>query len=627
VAAPLRAGPFTMLYENGDLRYVSLGEREVIRRIYVAVRDRDWGTVPPRLTDELVEVGEDSFRISYHVRNLRGGIDFRWRAKILGQPDGTIAFEMHGRAHSTFLRNRIGFCVLHPIRECAGTRCRVGRADGTFADDTFPVLIAPDAPFREMTGIAHEVVPGVWAQLKFEGDLFEMEDQRNWLDASFKSFCTPLRLPFPVEIAEGTMLHQSVTLTLSGQSARSRPCRSALTFEVSTDEASPLPSIGLAMASHGEFLTSREVQRLRRLSPAHLRADLHLASGDFGETLSRAKSEAGALAVPLELAIFITDDAESELARLVEVLEEVRPRVCRWLVFHESEWSRAARWIKRARRALGPCGAAAPIVSGTNANFAELNRGRPPFGLLDGICFAAHPQEHACDDRSLVETLPMLEEAAASAREFCKGLPISITPITLRRRVNPYATGPAPGLVPGELPARIDPRQMSLFGAGWTLGSLRYAATGGVASVTYYETTGWLGVMETERGSPLPDRFPSIPGAVFPLYHVLADVGEFAGGCAASSISSDPLRLDGIALCKGCASRRVIANMTEQPQEVAITKLGDRVRIKLLDETNAERAMTSPDEYRAERGEMVRSEGGRLTLRLLPFAIARVDSG
>jgi len=29
-AIPLRAGPLSLIYENGDLRYICLGEREVI---------------------------------------------------------------------------------------------------------------------------------------------------------------------------------------------------------------------------------------------------------------------------------------------------------------------------------------------------------------------------------------------------------------------------------------------------------------------------------------------------------------------------------------------------------------------------------------------------------------------
>lgn len=30
---------------------------------------------------------------------------------------------------------------------------------------------------------------------EFEGDVFEMEDQRNWTDASYKTYCTPWGCP------------------------------------------------------------------------------------------------------------------------------------------------------------------------------------------------------------------------------------------------------------------------------------------------------------------------------------------------------------------------------------------------------------------------------------------------
>ena len=35
----LRAGPLSVIFDAGDLRYIKLGEREVIRRIYAAVRN------------------------------------------------------------------------------------------------------------------------------------------------------------------------------------------------------------------------------------------------------------------------------------------------------------------------------------------------------------------------------------------------------------------------------------------------------------------------------------------------------------------------------------------------------------------------------------------------------------
>ena len=137
---------------------------------------------------------------------------------------------MDGAARSTFLRNRIGFCVLHPIHECAGAACQIEHVDGTIETTRFPHYIAPQAlvdgiihpvyPFADLRAMAHEVQPGVWADVRFEGESFEMEDQRNWTDASFKTYGTPLRLPFPAEVASGTRITQSVTLTLSAKDER-----------------------------------------------------------------------------------------------------------------------------------------------------------------------------------------------------------------------------------------------------------------------------------------------------------------------------------------------------------------------------------------------------------------------
>src|SRR5437016_10713906 len=113
----LRAGPLTLVFEEGDLRYIRLGDREILRRVYVAVRDRNWATVPATLSNLRVERRADSFRISYEVENRQGEIDFVWKGTIIGDPEGTVHFSMDGEARSTFRRNRIGFCVLHPIRE------------------------------------------------------------------------------------------------------------------------------------------------------------------------------------------------------------------------------------------------------------------------------------------------------------------------------------------------------------------------------------------------------------------------------------------------------------------------------------------------------------------------------
>jgi len=626
----LRAGPLSLVYERGDLRYIRLGEREILRRIYVAVRDRNWGTVPPRFSNLRREIRENSFRITYDVENKQGEIDFFWRGTITGDARGTITFIMEGTARSTFLRNRIGFCVLHPIQECAGQACTVEKVDGSIVPGNFPLYISPDQPFLDLRAISHEVVPGVRAEVRFAGDIFETEDQRNWGDASYKTYSTPLRFPFPAEIKAGTRIWQSVTLTLKGEipAPQAEIPSAALTFTVGRPVSAALPRIGLGAASHGQTLSWKALARLRALNLSHLRVDLRLAQPEYEAILGRVSREARELGVPLEVALHLTDAAEEELKRLRSTLQEVRPAISTWLIFHVAEKSTTEKWVKLARRQLAEYDPQAKIGAGTNAYFAELNRGRPPVSVVDLVSYSLNPQVHATDNSTLVENLAAQAATVESARQFAGGLPLAVSPITLKPRFNPNAIGPEPVPWPGELPGQVDARQMSLFGAGWTAGSLKYLAESGVYSLTYYETSGWRGVMETEEGSPLPAKFPSLEGSVFPLYHVLADVGEFVGGEVVASRSSAPLKVDGLVLRQGPRTRILLANLSAESQMVRVTGpgLSQSVQVKYLDETNAENAMLWPESFRAEVGQLAQPREGELELRLRPFALARIDS-
>jgi hypothetical protein len=623
----LRAGPLSMVLEDVGLRYIRLGEREVVRGIYCAVRDQNWGTVPPRVKRLEVESGVDSFRAGFEVENRQGDIDFAWRGSITGEASGRIVFSMEGEARSSFLRNRIGFCILHPMRECAGAPCRVRRADGGVIEGSFPRAIAPRAPFDEIVAFAHQAAPSVWAELELSGDIFEMEDQRNWTDASFKTFCTPLRIPFPVEIRAGDRVAQSVTLTLRSPApivVSDRRSQGAA-FEVSTRAAGRLPALGLQTASHGAPLSPCEVERLRRLRLSHLRWDLRLDEDGLEARLRRAAAEAELLEAPLELALFVADRPESELAALAALLERIRPEIRRVLVFHRSELATSMRWVELARRLLGRAAAGGAIGSGTNANFAELNGCRPDPALVDFVCWGMHPQEHAHDDASLVETLEAQAATVDSARAFSGRQPLVVSPVTLRRRFNPYATAPEPAPAPGELPPEVDARQMSLFGACWTLGSVKHLAESGAASATYFETSGWRGVLETEAGAPLSEEFRSIPGAVFPLYHVLADLGDFRGAELLPSRSSEPLLVDGLALRLDGATCVLIANMSPESRVAAVTPFGASARVRRLDGTSAIEAMVSPEDFRRREGELARPDGSSLRLELAPHAVLRID--
>ncbi len=623
---PLRAGPLSMIYESGDLRYIRLGEREIVRRVCVAVRDHNWGTVLPRLVDVKRDIRRDSFHIRFRAEHRQGGIDFFWLGVIHGAPDGTVRFQMEGEARSTFRRNRIGFCVLHPMA-LAGQPCTVQHVDGSRTEGVFPRYIAPHQPFRRIRAITHEVLPGLRAEVLLEGDVFEMEDQRNWTDASFKTYCTPLELPFPVTVEAGTRVSQAVTLRLVGSAPPAgEPPTGPLVFRLSEGGAAPLPRIGLGVASHGQPLSAKEIARLRALRLAHLRVDLRLSQPqDVEVTLRRAAEEARALGVALEAALHVSDGAAGELRAFRRLLGAIRPPVAVWLVFHERENSTAGRWVVLARQHLADYDPAASFGAGTNAYFAQLNRERPPVHLLDVVAYSINPQVHAFDNASLVETLAGQAATLESARQFCGSARLAVSPVTLRPRFNPSATDPPAEPGAEALPPQVDPRQMSLFGAGWTAGSIKYLAAQGAHGVTCYETTGWRGVMETEQGSPLPGRFRSIPGAVFPLYHVLADVGAFVGGQVLPGRSSNPLAVDGLVLRRGDARCILLANFTPQARQVLLPDVSGVVAVRSLNAGNAVQAMRDPEGFRLEAGRQVRAGAQGVELEMPPFALLRVD--
>jgi D-apionolactonase len=537
-AHTLRAGPLAATFSAGELRHVRLGGAEVAQRIYVAVRDRNWGTTPGRLENVSLHVGSREFRIVFDSIHQQGSVDFRWRGTLTGTESGSISFTMDGKAHSTFLRNRIGFCVHHPLRESAGKPCVIETADGELEPAQFPEFVSPHQPFLNVRAITHEIAPGVRAEVRFLGEVFETEDHRNWTDANFKTYGTPLRLPFPVEVLAGTEVRQRVLITLQGASGTPEPLHDRMVrLRIADASGSRLPRIGLGMASEGRPLSRTELEALRRLKLSHLRVDLPLR-GDWRPELELAAAEARAIGAKLEVGVTLPGDTRH--------LRDWTPVVDRWLVYRETEKATGAAAACELRAALGP---EVFLAVGTKAYFAELNRNRPVGDGWDAACFSVNPQVHAFDDESVMANASAQFDAVRSARRFLGGRPVVVSPVTLRPRFNPDATGKVEPMEP-------DPRQKLPFCAAWTLASLTALARAGSSSVTYFETRGAGGVLDG--------------GELYPVFRVLEAAGEFAGASVIACECSDESRVAALALeCEG-RRRMLIANLTSEPCEIAV---------------------------------------------------------
>jgi hypothetical protein len=626
----LRAGHLTGFLEGADLRDLRFAGVEVVRRMYFAVRDENWDTVPVELENLSIGADSNSFLISFDGRHQNGEVDFRWHARIQGDQSGTVTYTASGKALRAFRYCRIGLCVLHPPNY-AGKPYHGTSPDGLIAGALPERITALDYQdgfyipiFKPVSSLSFSLAGRVQVRFDFVGDLFEMEDQRNWTDGSFKTYCPPLSLGFPHTANPGQTFDQQVSIAPSGPSNALDDEGQSVKLTVGAPLGRRLPHLGVGVATHDVELSPADVELLARLRLDHLRADLHLNEPESFVRLRRAAQECSALGCGLELALFLTDDARDDLLGLEHFFPLDVP-VNRVFVFHEREPVTPKRLIEQVREHIAPLLPGVPIGGGTNLYFAELNQSRPSTDGFDALTYSINPQVHASDEQSLVENIEVERDTVSCARSLGTGLPIVVSPVTLKPRFNPYAVGREPTPQAGELPSAVDARQMSLFAAAWTVGSIKQLGEAGTASITYYETTGWQGLKETDRGSPCPDTFLSTPGQVFPVYHVFSDLADMKTAGFVACCSTDPLRVQGLALSDGENIRMMIANLTAVRQSCGIAGIdGESAKVRTLDENTILDAIKDPLQFRSEFSPAP-FVGSSLTLQLAPYSVTTID--
>jgi hypothetical protein len=624
----LRAGALSAVLDNGALRYVKLNGVEVLRGIAFLVRDENWGTFTPEIERLRVSRAKGGFTVSYAARCGDASRSLDYQAEIVCSPTGTLRFSVTATPSTAFITNRTGFVVLHPLRGVAGRPVTVEHVDGRRTRGRFPALIDPVQPYLNIRSLRHQVMLGVFATVCMEGDAFEMEDHRNWTDASYKTYVRPLALPWPYVLPKGQTFAQSVELTLVGRPAR--PARTSgtgrIAVTVAGSRSGQMPDVGvgvpIAEASH----TLARADLLRSAKLAHLLCRIDGRRPDVRETAALYRDLKDRTGARIGLEIVLPGEAgpADELSRIATAIRQSG------LVPDFAAVSPAAD-LKSAPATGAPEAAeifaaarkefsGVPLGGGVFSYFTELNRKRPPAHLLDYVTHTTCPIVHAADDVSVMETLEALPYVIESTRAMIAGKSYYVGPSAIACRDNPYGADVAPNPDNGRVcMAGMDPRQRGLFGAAWTLGYVAAFAAGDVASISMVSATGPAGILYRRTEYPQP-WFDDADAKVYPAFHVIAGLAGGRGNKRLAARSDDPSSIAVLGHRLPAGQVLWLANLTGATRAVSVSGMKGPAILHLLDETTFAAATRDPG-YLAGGGKTLTKVS---VLELGPYAVARL---
>ncbi|MEZ5824136.1 MAG: hypothetical protein R3C97_05180 [Geminicoccaceae bacterium] len=526
----IEVGDLCFTLDRGSVRHVRYHGVEAIRGIDYLVRDANWATPSAVISGLSVEREEDQVVVRYGARVEAPGIDYAYEAIIEASAAG-LTFTAIGEAANAFATNRTGFTILHPIEGVAGAPVTVEHTDGSREETCFPLMISPGQPIFDIRALTHSPAPGLSCTCRMEAELphdpagkFEMEDQRNWTDASYKTYVASLLDPWPYTLEPGRRFTQRITLTFEGEpSARAAAGASG-------GRLRPLPPLGLGvMPAQLRHALSRagDIPKVDWLT-VYLPLDIDNAGAWLADY--RKLADTVGASIQLELELPLRSPPADELARAAAYCSKAGlepsivlpcPRPYLKSVQPVGPWPNVpdlAHIYNEARKAFPR----SRIAGGMLSYFTELNRKRPPSACVDLVSHTTTAIVHAGDDLSVMETLEALPQVAASVHGFAGGKPVRIGPSAIGMRHNPYGAA----LIDNPRNERFamaaaDPRQRGLFAAAWTVGHVAALLESDLEALILNHVSGPLGILHDPAIRPAPWFEGQSGDLVYPVYHVM----------------------------------------------------------------------------------------------------------
>lgn len=492
-------GNFQFEYDNGDLFRVFWQGTQVIQKIYMAVRDEAWNTIPAKVTNVQYNMNEEFASVSFEARNSLNDIELEWKGEIRATSQNKLVFGFRGTALRQFKFCKIGFNIHHGLEAYSGLpfTCKTESGDyiGRFTREIIPQLVK-DGTLTAMTPPYDELrvnFPNFDGLFRFTGDLFEMQDHRNWADDNWKSYGTPLSKGFPFQASLGDTFEQQIEFEILDSSF----------VQVASEMDEPrilppkLPKIGVDVK---ELISNEVLISLKKLSLDFLRTSLSFSKPDW-DLFDAVVKSAKFLNCGIEVVIYLPEKpSEADVKKMIEVFFEVKELISRLVVLTEKSGYSAFQGATSPELSslvskLLPADAHFPIFSGTDQFFSDVNRARPDYSGIDGVVFALNPQVHSGDALSIMQNATPIEDIAMFINTLYPGKAIAVSPVEFLGEFGPFPLGPQRE---DGLPANIDPRFSSSLGTAWTCAFIGHASQSHISSLTLFEVTGPRGILASK---------------------------------------------------------------------------------------------------------------------------------
>ncbi len=359
--------------ESGQLRYLRVGPYELLRGIYGSVRRPDWGTVVPKTENFKLTAMRDSFTCTFVARHKDDVMDFTWNGTITGKlVDAThveIEYSLEGTVEKDTMTNRLGLCLLHPA-SLQGLPVEIEHKSEACEMMEFPKFIKPDQPFKDTKSISYEVKKGIGIRIELSGDNFETEDQRNYGDASYKTYCHWQESGSPYKIEQGKVVHNVAKLIISTAGFETGD-------SVPVATSGELPSFGTLFSRN---MTDSEMGSLKKMGFSH----------------SQCNTEGSKSAKQIGGPVFMQTQVAS-------VPAELSPDD--GILFSPPNQWRKLNDVRGSKKFIQAKGW-----------FIEINGSRPHFDEIDGAAIGLQPKTHQFDTETMMECAWVIPDQADTAR-------------------------------------------------------------------------------------------------------------------------------------------------------------------------------------------------------------------